>query len=176
MFHDRGGADDIGEPISQVEHACQAAQLAEQEGYEDEVVLAALFHDIGHLFVLSEEQQRMGAYGVLEHERIGADMLRQIGFPERMAKLVQSHVAAKRYLCQSDPDYFSQLSHASLKTLGYQGGPMTEEEAAAFRRDPLFPIIIRMRHWDEQAKEVGIPLPNLDCYLNMAFHLITRGN
>jgi predicted HD phosphohydrolase len=49
MYERHGNADYIGEPVSQLEHMCQAAELAEEEGYDDEVVLAAFFHDIGHL-------------------------------------------------------------------------------------------------------------------------------
>ena len=44
-----GNQDYIGEPVSQIEHMCQCAQLAEKEKYDNEVVLAAFFHDIGHL-------------------------------------------------------------------------------------------------------------------------------
>mgnify|MGYP003449482420 CR=1 FL=1 len=49
LYQKYGDEDYIGEPVSQVEHMCQAAQLAEAEGYPEEVVLAAFFHDIGHL-------------------------------------------------------------------------------------------------------------------------------
>ena len=42
-----GNQDYIGEPVSQIEHMCQCAQLAESENYDHEVILAAFFHDIG---------------------------------------------------------------------------------------------------------------------------------
>ena len=68
-LYDRHGSDDyIGEAITQLEHMSQAAQLAMTEGFDDEVVLAAFFHDIGHL---CGGEGDMGGYGVVSHERIG---------------------------------------------------------------------------------------------------------
>src|SRR5689334_11466514 len=81
-----GNADYIGEPVSQIEHMSQSAQLAIDEGFDDEVVLAAFFHDIGHICVMNAGAS-MGGYGKKSHERIGADYLRSCGFPERVAKL-----------------------------------------------------------------------------------------
>lgn len=170
-----GNADYIGEAISQIEHGCQAAQCAEKEGFSEEVILAALFHDIGHLCEMNGEKPQMGGYGVMEHEKLGADFLRERGFSENMAKLVQSHVEAKRYLCFADSEYYGKLSEASKKTLEYQGGAMTQTEAVDFEKDPLFKTIIRMRHWDELAKEVEVPLPDMQRYKNMAIaHLKNR--
>lgn len=157
-----GDADYIGEPVSQIEHMSQSAQLAINEGFDNEVVLAAFFHDIGHICVMNNESSTMGGYGVKRHEQIGADYLRECGFPERVAKLVENHVQAKRFLTCRYPEYFSQLSEASKKTLEYQGGVMTEEEASAFEKDPLFETSILMRKWDELAKETDLPIVDLE--------------
>ena len=157
-----GHADYIGEPVSQIEHMSQSAQLAINEGYDDEVVLAAFFHDIGHICVMNNETSSMGGYGVKRHEQIGADYLRACGFPERVAKLVENHVQAKRFLTHRYPDYYNQLSEASKKTLEFQGGMMSEVEAAIFERDPLFETSILMRKWDELAKETSIPVMSLN--------------
>ena len=62
---------------------CQAAQLAEAEGYEEEVILAAFFHDIGHFCEHIMPVQQMNGYGVVDHEKLGADYLRGKGFSER---------------------------------------------------------------------------------------------
>jgi predicted HD phosphohydrolase len=40
LYRLNGNQDYIGEPVSQIEHMCQCAQLAEKEGYDDEVILA----------------------------------------------------------------------------------------------------------------------------------------
>ncbi|MEX2235414.1 MAG: HD domain-containing protein [Cyclobacteriaceae bacterium] len=47
-----------------------------KEGYDDEVVLAAFFHDIGHLCVPVEPDNNMGGFGIRSHEKIGANFLR----------------------------------------------------------------------------------------------------
>ncbi|QJQ22914.1 HDIG domain-containing protein [Pseudomonas sp. SK] len=159
LYQRHGNDDYIGEAITQLEHMSQAAQLAMAEGFDDEVVLAAFFHDIGHL---CGGDASMGGYGVVSHERIGAEYLRRCGFGERMARLVQNHVEAKRYLTLRQPGYYQRLSEASRRTLGYQGGVMNEAEADAFERDPLFEVSLRMRDWDERAKQVDVALLDLD--------------
>ncbi|APC17065.1 phosphohydrolase [Pseudomonas frederiksbergensis] len=165
-----GDSDYIGEPVSQIEHMSQAAELAIAEGFDDEVVLAAFFHDIGHL--CAENAENMGGFGVVSHERLGADYLRRLGFGERMARLVEYHVQAKRYLTFNEPGYYERLSEASRRTLEYQGGVMTAEEAQAFERDPLCAISLRMRQWDEQAKEIWVPVLDLDVLKGKALRLL----
>lgn len=173
LYEQHGAADYIGEPVSQIEHMSQAAQLAMAEGFDDEVVLAAFFHDIGHL--CGQGGENMGGYGVVSHERLGADYLRRAGFSERMAKLVEYHVQAKRYLTFSQPDYYARLSEASRRTLGYQGGVMTAEEARAFEQDPLCHVSLRMRHWDEQAKQMHVPVVDLELLKAKARGLLAAG-
>ena len=170
MYRQYGTDDYIGEPVSQIEHMSQAAQLALDEGYDDEVVLAAFFHDIGHFCV--NDAKNMDGYGVVSHERVGADYLRRAGFSERLAKLVEYHVQAKRYLTLRQPGYFDLLSEASIRTLGYQGGVMSEAEADAFEQDPLCGLSLRMRVWDEQAKERHVPLIGLQMLKDKALRLL----
>ena len=138
LYELHGGEDYIGEPVSQLEHMSQSAQLALEQGYDDEVVLAAFFHDIGHICVMQNASNSMDGYGVKRHEKVGADYLRSKGFPERIAKLVESHVQAKRFLTYKYPEYYNSLSDASKKTLEFQGGRMEKEEADAFEADSLF--------------------------------------
>jgi hypothetical protein len=45
---------------------------------------------------------------------------------------------------------------------------MTPEEADAFEQSPDFPLYIRMRIWDDMAKEPGRPLSDLSIYRDMA--------
>lgn len=162
LYQEFGSADYIGEPVSQIEHMSQSAQLALESGADDEVVLAAFFHDIGHLLVLGADHMSMGGYGAKRHEQIGADFLRSKGFPERVAKLVENHVQAKRYLTWKHPEYFNNLSEASRITLGYQGGVMGEQEAREFESNPLFNDSISLRRWDEEAKLTNIPVIDLN--------------
>lgn len=162
LYERFGQADYIGEPVSQIEHMSQAAQLAIEAGCDDEVVLAAFFHDIGHICVQVAQHESMDGYGVKSHERIGADFLRSKGFPERVAKLVENHVQAKRYLTYKFPPYYENLSEASKKTLVFQGGVMNQHEAEIFESDPLFELSILLRKWDEEAKIEKVPLLPLE--------------
>ena len=170
LYERFGDSDYIGEPVSQIEHMSQAAQCALAEGFDDEVVLAAFFHDIGH--ICSEDAENMGGFGVVSHERLGADYLRSAGFSERVARLVEYHVQAKRYLTLREPGYYERLSEASRRTLEYQGGVMTQTEAEAFEKDPLCAVSLRMRHWDEQAKERHVPVIDLAVLKDKALRLL----
>src|SRR5687768_17121089 len=159
-----GNADYIGEPVSQLEHMCQAAQLAEAEGYNEEIILAAFFHDIGHLCEHIMAVEQMDGYGVADHEGLGGNYLREKGFSIEMSRLVESHVNAKRYLTYKYPEYYEKLSEASRVTLQKQGGVMTYQEAAVFETDPLFQLYIKIREWDDKAKLMNKPLPPLEKY------------
>lgn len=161
LYEEYGDEDYIGEPVSQLEHMSQAASLALQEGYDDEVVLAAFFHDIGHLRAGEGEAQSMDGMGNVDHEVLGANYLRNYGFSERLASLVESHVIAKRYLTYKYPDYYSKLSEASKVTLEFQGGRMDESEANKFESNPDAELFIRLRFWDDKAKEVNVPVQNI---------------
>lgn len=168
LYIKHGDEDYIGEPVSQLEHMSQAAQLAIDAGADDELVLAAFFHDIGHICIEKTNQNDMSGYGIVSHEKIGADYLRERGFPERLAALVESHVVAKRYLTYKYPEYYNGLSEASKKTLEFQGGKMTSHEASAFEQNPYFSDMITLRKWDELAKEANTPIIDLDILKNMA--------
>ncbi len=174
LYEAHGHDDYIGEPVSQLEHMWQAAALAQAEGYEEEVVLAAFFHDLGHLCAPRGEAASMNGFGAVNHEQLGADYLRARGFSERLATLVGSHVLAKRYLTFKHPEYLRQLSAASQATLAFQGGVMKAAEAAAFEQQPDAEILVRLRHWDDQAKEETVPVGNLALLKNMAVRHLLR--
>ena len=176
LYEKFGVEDYIGEPVSQIEHMCQAAQLAEAEGYDDDVILGAFFHDIGHLCEHVMHVEQMDGYGVVDHEKLGRDFLEQKGFSSKISTLVESHVQAKRFLTFKYPDYFSKLSEASKKTLEMQGGVMGEKEAKAFEADEFHEIYIKLREWDDRAKEINSPLPSLEVYKERALnHLLRQG-
>ena len=129
-------ANYIGESVSQLDHALQCAFWAQQAKADPELVLAALFHDIGHL--CEQGAPQMAGLGVVDHEEIGATFLLKNGLSKRIANLVRSHVRAKRYLCYRKPDYYERLSSASKGTLEWQGGKMSQEEAREFEIHPDF--------------------------------------
>lgn len=155
----------IGEELSQLQHSLQSAYFAKQAKASSAEVLAALLHDIGHL--CDPNSETMGDYGVENHEKVGADFLRNLGCSEDVATLVEGHVQAKRYLTAVNPAYLEKLSDASRKTLEYQGGPMSQEEATKFKANPSFDAILRIRAWDERAKEKDLKVPELESYRSL---------
>ena len=176
LYEKHGNEDYIGEPVSQLEHMYQAAALAEEEGFEDEVVLAAFFHDIGHLCESSGEAGSMDGFGNIDHEKLGADYLRNKGFSEKIATLVQSHVIAKRYLTYKYPEYYNQLSEASKATLEFQGGRMTEKEAIDFELHPDAELFIRLRYWDDKAKDINKPIQDISHLKLLAISHLYKNN
>jgi phosphonate degradation associated HDIG domain protein len=174
LYRHHGGSEYAGEKVTQLEHMVQAAQLAEMQGYDEEVVLAAFLHDIGHICETAHGDNEMGGYGIKDHEEAGAEFLRRNGFSERLITLVQSHVEAKRYLTYKYPGYYDQLSEASKKTLEYQGGRMSEAEAGDYEKQPLFDLIIQMRRWDDDAKLLERPVPDLEKYRQMIIRHLER--
>ena len=143
------------ESVSQYEHALQCALLAEQAGASGSVIAAALLHDAGERPALRGIDDR--------HEEIGAEHLLEV-FRPAVAEPVRLHVAAKRYLCASDPEYFGRLSRASVRSLELQGGRFTPSEAAAFRAMPYADDAIRIRLWDDAAKLPGCATPPIEHY------------
>ena len=163
LFHKNGQKNYIGEMITQTEHALQTAILAEKDRQEDYVIIGALLHDIGHLLD-GENMYTDGLnLGVKNHEKIGADYLRNMGFDAKICKLVEKHVDTKRYLLYKQPN--RKLSEASQKTLAHQGGIMTEDEANLFEKDKLFQKYIKIREYDDRAKVVGMDVPSLRDFL-----------
>ncbi len=150
IFERRGAEEYLGEPVTMAEHMLQGAWFAEQENAPDELVAAALLHDVGHF------TSEFGAYSPEDtqdkhHDDAGAAVLAPF-FPPLITECVRLHVAAKRYLCATDPGYHAKLSEASAHSLRLQGGPMSAAEVADFENSPFFREAVRVRLWDEAGK------------------------
>ena len=134
-------------PFTQLEHALQCADLLQMTHPDDvELQVAGLLHDIGHTL-------RPGA--VEAHGRVGAAWVRGL-LGDRVAALIELHVAAKRYLVTVDPAYRERLSPGSIRTLDAQGDVLTPDEVAAFEGQPHHRAAITLRRADEGAKVAGI--------------------
>lgn len=149
--------------INQLQHALQAAALAEADNAPPATVLASLLHDVGHMVHdLGEDPAARGVDDV--HEELGATWLAERFGPE-VSEPVRLHVTAKRYLCTVEPDYFSKLTPDSVRSLKLQGGPMSPDEVTAFRADPFHAEAVRLRRYDEGAKDPRAQTPDFDHYL-----------
>lgn len=163
IFDRRGAESYLGESVTMSQHMLQAATLAEADGADDELVVGALLHDVGHY------ADEFSAYSPTDthdkrHDVVGARLL-DGHFTPRVVNGVRLHVAAKRYLCAVEADYFAKLSPASVHTLELQGGPMSPAEVATFEAQPGSMDAVRIRRWDEAAKEVGVVTPDLAHFL-----------
>jgi [1-hydroxy-2-(trimethylamino)ethyl]phosphonate dioxygenase len=157
-----GSSAYFGERVSMLEHGLQAAHFARVLGARDELVIAALLHDVGHL--LEEVPEAIEDWlSDARHEVTGARWLAQ-RFAPAVSEPVRLHVPAKRYLCATDGDYFAQLSSASVHTLKLQGGPMLPEEAARFEAEPYYREAVVVRRCDDQGKVAGLKTPLLPDY------------
>jgi gamma-butyrobetaine dioxygenase len=76
-------------------------------------------------------------------------------------------VDAKRYLTATNSAYLKRLSPASTETLALQGGPMSDSEAAAFAALPDHQDLLRLRTWDDMAKDPHWSGPDLESYREM---------
>jgi phosphonate degradation associated HDIG domain protein len=164
LFRERGGLA-YGESVTQLEHACQCASLAEREGASAALVAAALLHDVGHLL-------HGDAAGALKggrddfHEALGARYLAR-QFQVAVTQPVALHVPAKRYLCRVEPAYAAGLSEVSRQTLALQGGVMSEAEAERFAAMPFALDAVRVRRWDDAAKCPDLVTPSFDHFLSV---------
>ena len=166
LFARHGGEQYSGEPVTQLEHALQSAWLAEQAGADDELVTAALLHDLGHLL------HELGATPTLRgvddvHQYRAIPFLRGV-FGERVLGAIGGHVDAKRYLCATHPGYLQALSADSQRSLQLQGGVFSVQEAQAFIARPGAAEAVQLRLWDDQAKAEGLATPPLAHYLERA--------
>lgn len=158
----RGDQQYGGEAVTQLQHALQSAELAFRAGAEDELIAAALFHDLGHLVHdLGEDATEQGIDD--RHEYRAVRWLKQV-FPESVWQPVAMHVEAKRYLCASSPGYAAQLSAESMRSLVLQGGVMDEQAQRQFTSKPFWREACQLRRWDDLAKDPEVQTQPLDFY------------
>ena len=162
IFARRGAEEYLGEPVTISEHMLQCAECAETQGASEKLIAAALLHDIGHFTnEFPDDAAEQGIDSV--HEEAGARVLKEF-FPPMIHDCVRYHVDAKRYLCATDPAYYGKLSDASIHSLNLQGGPMSDAEVAAFRKNPHLDAILQVRIWDDVGKDPSHAAPGFAHY------------
>ncbi len=172
IFERRGAEEYLGEAVTIAEHMLQGACLAEEAGASDEVIAAALLHDVGHFthdFPVDAADQGIDS----RHEESGAKVL-EGWFPQVVIDCIRGHVDAKRYLCATRPDYFDRLSEASVLSLKLQGGPMNGDEVAAFEANPNHEAVVQIRYLDEAAKIPGKETPSFRDYAPLLQRVVDR--
>ena len=158
IFEKRGDEEYLGEPVTMGQHMLQGATMAEQSSEPDEIIIGTLLHDIGHFtsefgtFSMEDTEDRY-------HEDAGAAVLEQF-FPKVITDCCRHHVAATRYLCATDPEYFQKLSIASIHSLNLQGGPMCEAEIKDFEKNPNLKKILKVRLYDDAGKIPDMVTPS----------------
>jgi predicted HD phosphohydrolase len=128
--------------VDELDHALQAAARARDDGADDELVLAAALHDLAH-------SPEFGEIAPHQHDRMAREWLTP-RFGERVGWLAGAHVAAKRYLAATDPDYATSLSDVSVDSLHHQGGAAVDQ---GFVDHPWWADALRLRRYDDAAKD-----------------------
>ena len=173
LFDRHGDISYSGEPVTQRQHALQSAMLAEQEQANDALVAAALLHDLGHLLNLQGETPT--ARGVDDlHQYFALPFLRPV-LPDSVLEPIRLHVDAKRYLCAVDDGYYDRLSADSKRSLELQGGVFSREEADAFSRRPYAADAVRLRKWDDVAKDPTLHTPEFEHFLEAVARVMKGG-
>jgi predicted HD phosphohydrolase len=170
LFARRGSDKNMGEPISMAQHMEQTAACAAADGATNDLVIAALLHDIGHFvgdFPFDAPESGIDDL----HELTGAKFLETF-YPASVTEPIRLHVAAKKYLCTVDEQYFTLLSAASVQSLQVQGGLMTEAEIETFESSPYHQAAIKLRRYDEDGKVSGLDIKSVQSYKNMLQSLL----
>ena len=170
IFNRRGGEEYLGEPVTMAQHMLQGATIAKNNGESELIIVAALLHDIGHftsefgMFSMNDTEDK-------HHEDAGAQVLEAF-FPTLITDCVRYHVAAKRYLCATRPEYLEVLSEASVHSLMLQGGPMNETEIADFEKNPNLDQIIAVRYLDDAGKSADMKTPTFSDFVPMVQNIV----
>jgi len=141
------------EAVDELDHALQSAARAMEDGADDELMLAAALHDIAH----SPLMPAGPAHDLLAREWLTPR------FGERVGWLAGAHVAAKRYLAATVPGY--RLSATSELSLLHQGGAAVDP---AFLDHRWWPDALRLRHYDDAAKDPDAPGATVEQVLEVA--------
>ncbi len=154
----------IGEKVTITEHMIQTAMIAEKNNCSSSLICSSLLHDYGH-FILEDPDDLVNKKKDAKHEDVGFKFLNKY-FVKDVVMPIKHHVKAKRYLARNK-NYYQILSEASKTSLELQGGIMTEEEAKEFERNEFFKSSIKLRKFDELAKQTGLKIKSINQYKNL---------
>lgn len=170
-FSERGSETYGIEAVTQQQHALQSALWAIRSGASNELVIAALLHDLGHILGREELPENCEENLDDHHENRVYQFLKE-HFGSAVAEPVRLHVAAKRYLCTVDRSYEKKLSPTSWKSFLDQGGYMSPDEMTAFEKQPSFREALELRRWDDLAKDPDEELPPIEDFVPLLNRLL----
>ncbi|OJW82701.1 MAG: hypothetical protein BGO69_06935 [Bacteroidetes bacterium 46-16] len=159
-LYEEYGQEAYNEEATMLAHMMKCARLAEEDGYDDEMIVAAFLHDVGHFLELTKKS----AHKDIDHDELGARYLQELGFPCRIAELVSGHIAVKRFLTFTNPAYYNNLPDTGKLSLKNYGGPMNWDEAIVFCKQPLLSRYIQLSYWDDNAKNATIKVGDEDIW------------
>ena len=154
----------IGEKVTMSEHMIQTAMLAEKTSCSSNLICSSLLHDYGH-FILENPDNLIAKDKDGKHEDVGCAFLEKY-FIEDVLGPIKYHVKAKKYLAR-EQKYYELLSEASKVSLKLQGGIMSNEESKKFETNKFFENSIKLRKFDEIAKESGLKIKSINDYKNL---------
>ena len=154
----------IGEKVTIAEHMIQSAMIAEKTKSKDTLICSCLLHDYGH-FILDDPDELVREKKDGKHEDVGYEYLKKY-FKEEIVEPIKNHVLAKRYLARNQK-YFNLLSPASITSLKLQGGLMSDDEAQTFEKNKYFKDSIKLRRFDEAAKNEGVKIKDIIEYKSL---------
>ena len=178
LFAAKGQRIFAGEPVTQLQHALQSAQLAEKNGADAALIVAALLHDLGHM--VNDQGETPTLRGIDDrHEYVALPFLRGL-FDDSVLQPIRLHVDAKRYLCArgdgtiNGAQYWANLSAGSKRSLELQGGIFTDAEAQRFISQSHAAGAVSLRIWDDAAKVENADTPSIGHYLALAERIALR--
>lgn len=151
------------ESVDELDHALQAAARAIDDGADAELVLAAALHDLAH-------SPMFGEVAAGRHDKVAQEWLAP-RFGDRVGWLAGAHVAAKRYLVATNPDYATTLSDVSVDSLHHQGGAGADP---SFTEHPWWPDALRLRRYDDAAKDPQAGASSIDDVLIVAERVVRQ--
>jgi predicted HD phosphohydrolase len=151
--------------VDELDHALQAAARAVEDDADDELVLASALHDLGHSPLFGDDWKQ-------HHDTMARTWLTP-RFGARVGWLAGAHVAAKRYLVATDPDYAAALSDVSVDSLHHQGGAAVDP---AYVGHPWWADALRLRRYDDAAKVPRASGLSIEAVLDVAARVLRRSD
>ena len=175
-LYDRfGGEDYMDGAVTQLDHMFQTAKRAEGEGYNEEIILSAFFHDIGHLISYTFKASNSNGECSIDYGKVGAEYLQGLGFSENICNMVRSQLQTKRYLNYKFYNCDQNRSSASIVNPEQKETVMNAVEARVFECNPMHLLYIKLLEWDNMAIIGNVAGASTAKYQQMALkHLLNQ--